>query len=144
MQFLGYVLQHGDPPHFLWGKNLQCVKKNIAFQYKIVQFRLVLVSAKSYGQILSFSFSFSIGPKPKRWFWSYTNPKASKRVDWKSKPPQLCNNIHKYTNYLLIILVILFFYFQNLSPLITIEVMKMKCTLSMKCHQTRLHDSTYP
>ena len=27
MQFLGYVLQHGDPPHFLWGKNLQCVKK---------------------------------------------------------------------------------------------------------------------
>ena len=24
MHFTGYVLRHGDPPHFLWGKNLQC------------------------------------------------------------------------------------------------------------------------
>ena len=24
MHFTGYVLQHGDPPHYLWGKNLQC------------------------------------------------------------------------------------------------------------------------
>ena len=24
MHFTGYVLQHGDPPHFLWGENLQC------------------------------------------------------------------------------------------------------------------------
>ena len=24
MHFTGYVLQHGDPPHFLWGKYLQC------------------------------------------------------------------------------------------------------------------------
>ena len=25
MHFTGYVLRHGDPPHFLWGKNLQCI-----------------------------------------------------------------------------------------------------------------------
>ena len=24
MHFTGYFLQHGDPPHSLWGKNLQC------------------------------------------------------------------------------------------------------------------------
>ena len=24
MHFTGYVLRHGNPPHFLWGKNLQC------------------------------------------------------------------------------------------------------------------------
>jgi hypothetical protein len=24
MHFTGYVLRHRDPPHFLWGKNLQC------------------------------------------------------------------------------------------------------------------------
>ena len=24
MHFTGYVLRHGDPPHFSWGKNLQC------------------------------------------------------------------------------------------------------------------------
>ena len=24
MHFTGYVLRHGDPPHFLWGKHLQC------------------------------------------------------------------------------------------------------------------------
>ena len=24
MHFKGYVFRHGDPPHFLWGKNLQC------------------------------------------------------------------------------------------------------------------------
>ena len=24
MHFTGYVLRHGDPPDFLWGKNLQC------------------------------------------------------------------------------------------------------------------------
>ena len=27
MHFTGYVLRHGDPLHFLWGKNLQCVSK---------------------------------------------------------------------------------------------------------------------
>ena len=26
MHFTGYVLRHGDPPHFLWGKNLQCIQ----------------------------------------------------------------------------------------------------------------------
>ena len=24
MHFTGYILRHGDPPHFLWGENLQC------------------------------------------------------------------------------------------------------------------------
>jgi len=24
MHFTGHVLRHRDPPHFLWGKNLQC------------------------------------------------------------------------------------------------------------------------
>ena len=24
MHFTGYVLQHGDLPHFFWGKNVQC------------------------------------------------------------------------------------------------------------------------
>ena len=46
-------------------------KKYNTFQFKILQFRLVSVSAESYGQILS--FSFGTGPKPKRWFRSYTN-----------------------------------------------------------------------
>ena len=38
------------------------MKKYNAFQFKILRFRLVSVSAKSYGQILS--FGFGIGPKP--------------------------------------------------------------------------------
>ena len=41
-----------------------------SFSSVSVQFQLVLVSAESYGQILS--FGFGMGPKPERWFWSYT------------------------------------------------------------------------
>ena len=50
--------------------NWQCMWKYNAFQFKIVQFWLVSVSAESFGQ---FSVSVSVsGPKPKRWFRSYT------------------------------------------------------------------------
>ena len=44
-------------------------KKYDAFQFKILGFRLVSVSAESYDYILS--FCFGIWPKPKRWFRSY-------------------------------------------------------------------------
>jgi hypothetical protein len=52
------------------------MKKYNAFQFKILWFRLVSVSAESYGQILS--FGFGIGPKPKRWFRSYTTRSLGK------------------------------------------------------------------
>ena len=33
MHFTGYVLRHGDPPHFLWGKNLQCIHDFFVTQF---------------------------------------------------------------------------------------------------------------
>ena len=36
MQFTGYVLRHGDPPHFLWGKNLQCSSEIILSKFSAV------------------------------------------------------------------------------------------------------------
>ena len=45
------------------------------FQSKILWFRIVSVSAKSFGQ---FSVSVSVSePKPKRWFQSYTTGRTS-------------------------------------------------------------------
>ena len=60
------------------------MKKYNTFQFKILWFRLVSVSAESYGQILS--FGFGIGPKPKRWFRSYTTPQNYKPPGlWRKK-----------------------------------------------------------
>ena len=61
MHFTGYVLRHGDPPHFLWGKNLQCIIERLlrlCFRGNATVIFLVDIAPLLVCVLLPLSFSF--------------------------------------------------------------------------------------
>ena len=48
MHFIGQVLRHGDPPHFLWGKNLQCRYIRVTLISNVLEFQKAVSITSRY------------------------------------------------------------------------------------------------
>ena len=78
MHFTGYALRHGDPLHFLWGKNLQC-RLSLSWNSKI-GWTLCLSTKVRWASCLLLTESIGIGASVQ-----VTNEQIELRKDNKTK-----------------------------------------------------------
>ena len=67
MHVTGYALRHGDPPNFLWGKYLQCIKvkkqlNNFSLKFLYSMFAVAVGSFKNGKKESKWRFDRRCGP----------------------------------------------------------------------------------